>query len=131
MTGTRGRGYSETSVGSENPRLRGRTCAIPFETVWQAARRIADGGIRGWSLQRADDQEGVIHATSRSLRGAEHDIVIRISLDENAQTRVDASAASRKPTTDFGAASRRVLRFFRELDTALAQKTAHSTRRGT
>lgn len=113
-------GVARTSPGSEDPRLRGLTCAVPFEGVWQAARRLADGGLRGWSLQHADDQEGVIRAATRSLRGAEHDVEIRISLDENAQTRVDASAAARKPGTDFGASQRRLHRFFRALEAALA-----------
>ncbi|HSJ09950.1 MAG TPA: DUF1499 domain-containing protein [Longimicrobiales bacterium] len=127
MTRSRRRGHSETSRSSEEPYLRGRTLAIPFEDVWSAAHALAAGGLRRWTVDSADDTEGVIHATSRSLRGIEHDVVIRVSLDSNAQTRVDASATARKPGMDFGAASRRVRRFFHALDNALAR----TPRRGT
>ena len=114
------RGIARTAPASGDARLRGLTCAVPFEDVWQSARRLADGGIRGWSLEHADDQEGIIRAGTRSLRGAEHDVEVRISLDANAQTRVDAVATARKPGTDFGAARRRVITFFTALDKRLA-----------
>jgi len=127
MSTASGRGVTSTSASSEDARLRGRTCAVPFEQVWQAARNLAGGGLRGWSLRSADDTEGVIRAYVKSLRGAEHDVLIRISLDQNAQTRVDASATSLKPATDFGASTRRIITFFKALDAALAR----APRRGT
>jgi hypothetical protein len=63
-----------------------------------------------------------------SLTGAVHDIMVRITLDENAQTRVDASAQARKPLTNLGRSRRRLRRFFRALDTALARAARSTTR---
>ena len=119
-------GYAETAQYAADASLRGRTLAIPFEDVWQAAVRLAHGGMAGWSLTSADDYDGIIHAVCRSVFGKEHDIVIRITLDTDAQTRVDAQAAARKPGTDFGAAARRVRRFFRALDAALSRSSART-----
>lgn len=118
---------AETAPAAEDPRLRGRTYAIPFDAVWRAASDLADGGLRGWSLITADDYDGVIHAESRTLllRFVD-DISIRIHLDENAQTRVDARSASRKGKADFGTNARRVARFMRALDRRLQTHTAGS-----
>ena len=103
-----------------DPRLRGRTYAIPFEQVWQAARSLAGGGLRRWKIIEEDDYEGVIHAEARTflLRYID-DVTISISLDEDAQTRVDVSSASRKGSVDFGTNARRVGRFLRALDRKL------------
>lgn len=131
MTAAEGRGRAATAPDGADPELRGRTYTIPFEDVWQASLGLTGGGLRGWSTGATDDQEGVIHASSRSLLGAEHEIVIRISLDENGQTRVDATAEAQRPERDFGAASRRLRRFFRALDKTLpgAPSSRPETRR--
>lgn len=106
-----------TQSGHEDPRLQGRTYAIPFEDVWSAARMLASGGLRGWRLVSADDDEGVIEAaaTTLLLRRTD-DVVIRVLLDEDAQTRVDARSAARKGFGDGGRNARRLHRFFRALD---------------
>ena len=58
LTGLRGN-HAATEVDALDPALRGRTYAIPFETVWQAVVGLAGGGLRGWSIESADDQIGV------------------------------------------------------------------------
>jgi hypothetical protein len=103
-----------------DPRLRGRTYAIPFEQVWQAALALANGGLRRWKVRSSDDYEGVIDVEARSLMLRFVDEVrTRVYLDENAQTRVDLESRSRKGKADFGANARRVGRFLRALDRKL------------
>lgn len=114
------RTVAETSPESDDPRLLGRTYAVPFETVWQAALRLAGGGLTGWRIRSSDDLAGIINAESKSrLRRRVSDIKIRISLDANAQTRIDARSASREGRADLGANARRLHRFFRALDEAV------------
>jgi hypothetical protein len=85
--------------------------------VWQAALRIADGGARGWRLVHADDEEGIIRAeaTTLFLRFVD-DVEIRISLDQDAQTRVDAFSCSRRGRNDWNTNARRLRNLFRRLD---------------
>lgn len=128
MNQPRRRGFIETSPSAKDRRLRGRTYAIPFEDVWQAALRLASGGLFRWTCHDADDHEGVILASAKSLTGAIHDVMVRVSLDENGQTRVDASAQPRRPITNFGGSKRRLRRFFRRLDRALLRKPRRATR---
>lgn len=103
-----------------DPRLRGRTYAIPFEQVWQAALALASGGLRRWKLVQADDYEGIIDAEAKTLllRYVD-DVRIRVYLDEDAQTRVDVVSQSRKGRGDLGTNARRVARFLRVLDRKL------------
>lgn len=111
---------AETSPDAEDPRLRGRTYTIPFEDVWRAALSLASGGLRGWHLVSADDREGLIVAEAKTLvfRFVD-DVRIRIALDADAQTRVDARSASRAGRVDFGTNARRIARFGRRLDRQL------------
>lgn len=124
------RALTENSVSTRadhpDPRLRGRTYPIPYDRVWREALRLA-ATRRTWSVERADDREGVIEAVARTpvLRFAD-DVEIRIGLDENAQTRVDLRSESRKGRGDLGTNARRVGRFLRHLDERLA---AHRQRR--
>lgn len=120
----RRRGFVETHPGASDRRLRGRTYPVPFEDVWQAALALTGGGLFRWTRVQADDHEGVILACTKSLAGAVHDVMVRISLDEDGQTRVDASAQARKPLSDFGRSKRRLRRFFRALDRAVAKARA-------
>lgn len=116
------RNVAFTTPNAEDPRLRGRTYAIPFEDVWQVSRGLVDGGLKGWELQEADDQAGII-------RGAAHGffdrltsaVTVRILLDADAQTRVDALSASRTGRADLGVNARRLRRFFRALDQGLEE----------
>ncbi len=114
------RNVAVTSPLAEDPDLRGRTYGIPYERVWRAARRLAAGGLRGWRIVDADDYDGLIRAEARStlLRRVD-DIVIRITLDANAQTRVDARSSSRGARGDLGSNARRLRRFFAALDEEL------------
>ena len=117
--------HAATAPWHVDPRLRGRTYAIPFEDVWQAAVRIADGGARGWRLIRADDQEGLItaEATTLVLRFVD-DVEIRVTLDETAQTRVDAFSCSRRGRYDWHTNARRLRNLFRRLDRDVAAQHA-------
>lgn len=111
------RNHAETALHDLDPRLHGRTYAIPFEQVWQAARNLAGGGLRRWRITREDDYDGVIQAEARTLifRFVD-DVLITIRLDEDAQTRVDMQSRSRKGGVDFGTNARRIGGFFRKLD---------------
>jgi hypothetical protein len=122
------RGAAGTSARSPDPLLRGRTFSIPFEDVWQASLQLVGGRLRGWTVREADDQVGIIRAEVRGLLASEHDITISITLDENAQTRVDATAQARKPDWDLGASRRRLVRYFRALDRALARGRSRGPR---
>lgn len=107
----------ETDPRHEDPTLRGRTYAIPFAKVWKEARAMASGGLRGWSILEADEDRGLIRAESQTpvFRFVD-DVEIRISLDENGQTRVDLISASRKGRGDLGKNPRRVRHFLKTLD---------------
>lgn len=109
-----------TDPFSEDPRLRGRTYAIAFDRVWNAALALADGGLRRWRVTEADDEEGVILAESKTLlfRFVD-DVRVDVTLDDNGQTRVDVASASRKGSGDLGANARRVGRFLKALDRRL------------
>lgn len=116
------RNVAFTAPAAEDDRLRGRTYAIPFEDVWQASLRLVDGGLKGWSLQDYDDREGIIRGIAPGRLGRfTSSVTIRISLDVNAQTRVDGLSASRVGRMDLGANTRRLHRFFRALDTAMEE----------
>lgn len=111
------RNHAETSHNDADPRLRGRTYAIPFEQVWQAAVSLAGGGLRRWRIVQSDDYEGLIQAEARTLLWRfVDDVLITIKLDEDAQTRVDVQSRSRKGGADLGTNARRVAKFFKALD---------------
>ncbi len=112
---------AETDPAAVDPRLRGRTYAIPFEHVWSAALTLARRR-RGWTLLHADDLEGVIRAEARTALRFVDDVEIRIRLDDNAQTRVDLSSASRVGVGDLGKNPRRIGKFLRALDRALHER---------
>jgi hypothetical protein len=114
------RNHVTTAQDHWDPRLRGRTYAIPFEQVWQASLALANGGLRRWHVVSSDDYEGVIQAESKTLvLRFTDDVTIRVYLDEDAQTRVDVESRSRKGSADFGANARRVGHFLRALDRKL------------
>jgi hypothetical protein len=111
------RNRAVTAPDSDDARLTGRTYAIPFEAVWQASLRLADGGLRGWSVLDADDRDGLIRAAiTGPIERLRSDVRVHISLDPDAQTRVDASADSPAVRGDLGVNARRLGRFFRRLD---------------
>ncbi len=101
-------------------RLRGRTYAIPFDQVWAACVRLADGGLPRWRIVETDDEKGILDAIATTfLLHREDDVHIRIGLDENGQTRVDLESASRGGRDDLGRNARRIAKFCRRLDIAL------------
>lgn len=129
MKPRRRRGYFETAPDAADRRLRGRVYGVPFEEVWQAALKITGGGLFRWTRHEADDTEGVILASAKSLAGAVHDVMIRVTLDENGQTRVDASAQARSPLSDMGRSKRRLRRFFRALDRTISRARRDAERK--
>lgn len=116
---------ARTDPWSEDGRLRGRTYAIPFDDVWTQSLRIANERIRGWTVVDEDDQRGVIEVESATrLWRFVDDVHISVGLDEDAQTRVDMTSASRVGRGDLGRNPRTIGRFLRELDRALAATPA-------
>lgn len=114
---------ASTHAGHSDPALRGRTYAIPFDGVWNAAVELTSGGLRRWSLLDADDGPGTLQAEAGPfLFGRPSEVLIRVSLDRNGQTRVDAVASTGGPRWDWGACRRRAIHFFRALDRALASR---------
>ena len=100
--------------------LRGRTYAIPFDVVWQARVRLTSGGLSRWSLLKADDGPGTLQAEAGPLLwGRPTGFLIRIGLDRDGQTRVDAVGSTPGTRWDLGACRRRTVRFFRALDREL------------
>lgn len=118
------RNHAETSADADDPRLLGRTYAVPYEKIWQAALALAGGALHGWRLRSADDLAGVINARAQSRFLGYADIRVRVSLDEDAQTRVDARSITRSRRADLGANARRLHHFFRQLDRQLARDRA-------
>jgi hypothetical protein len=116
---------ARTAPDAGDPRLRGRTYAIPFNDVWEASIRLANGGLRRWHIVHSDDHEGLIKAEATTLlRKRINDIEIRIVLDPDAQTRVDMVSESRNGAFDWGANVRRIGKFFTTLDRELASARA-------
>ena len=111
-----------TAARHEDARLRGRTYAIPFEDVWQAALALASGAQRGWSLVSADDSDGIIIADARRrFPEAVDRVVVRVSLDANAQTRVDAEGGAwGESRLSERRTAKHMDRFFRALDRMVA-----------
>ena len=110
---------AETDPRSRDSRLQGRTYAIPFDQVWTACLSLVQGRRR-WALLLANDLDGVIRIRCETLVFKFiDDLEIRISLDENAMTRVDARSKSRKGRADMGTNARRIGRLLRRLDAKL------------
>ncbi len=110
---------AETDPSSDDPRLLGRTYAIPFEAVWRSCLSLVRERS-GWRLLQSDDLVGFIRVrcTTRLFR-QEGDLEIRIGLDEHGLTRVDLRSRSRTRRADLGVNARRVGRFSKKLDESL------------
>ena len=134
MSGAHAGGEHRTSTdpAHEDPVLRGRTYSIPFDEVWSAAVELARGRMPRWTVVREDDGPGVIHAEVKPrLWGDPADVLLRIGLDHDAQTRVYMVSSSRGQGRDWGASRRRVVRFFKALDRSLSVPTDPGTNPGT
>ncbi|MEX0979630.1 MAG: DUF1499 domain-containing protein [Gemmatimonadota bacterium] len=114
-----GKGWAETDPEAANPKLRGRTYGIPFDTVWRCTLELVTERGR-WTIMRNDDEAGIIEVIVETFvfRFVD-DVRISITLDENGQTRVDVASSSRKGRVDFGTNRRRIGRFLRDLDRRL------------
>jgi hypothetical protein len=115
------RNRAATGPAHADPRLRGRRYAIPFQGVWEAVVTLAEGEMRGWRVVEADDRTGVVRveATTPVFRFVD-DVEILVGLDEDGQTRVDLTSASRAGRGDLGKNARRIRSFLRRLDRDLA-----------
>ncbi|NNF29257.1 MAG: DUF1499 domain-containing protein [Gemmatimonadetes bacterium] len=114
------KGAVTTAPSSDDPDLCGRTYTIPFGDVWDAVVRLTAGGLRGWKMIRWDDDTGLVEAEVHGrMLNLTSDISVSVTLDVNAQTRVDLAARKRGRWGDLGANRRRVRRFVRELDRQL------------
>jgi len=122
VLGSLGETGAQTNPASPDPDLRGRTWAIPFDDVWEAAVWLASGGLRGCTLRRANDRDGIIIAEARARFVGVSDFTISVVLDADAQTRIDARSISREGKADLGTNARRIRTFFRMLEDRLAQK---------
>ncbi len=121
-----------TTPASEDPDLCGRTYAIPFGEVWDAVVRLTAGGLKGWKMVRWDDDVGLVEAEAQSpLLTMTADVAVSVTLDGNAQTRVDVKARKRGRGGDLGANRRRVRRFVRALDKQLNASAEQILRVGT
>ncbi len=111
---TQNRAFTEPEA--RDPRLRGREYPVPFAAVWQAALQVAQG-TRGWTVTASDSRAGEIVAEARTTMWKfVDDVWIRISLDEDGQTCVDVTSASRAGRADLGTNARRIARFLQTLD---------------
>ncbi len=128
----------ETDPWSDDPRLIGRTYAIPFEAVWRSCLELVRERS-GWRMLKSDDLAGLIRVrcTTRFFR-QEDDLEIRVGLDEHGLTRIDLRSRARSRRVDLGTNARRVGRFAERLDKSLGaedgkildpRETARLTRR--
>ena len=116
---------AETDPRADDWRLRGRTYAIPFDRVWNAALGLCGGELPRWSIVTADDREGIIRARAHTrVFRRPHDVRVTIGLDENGQTRVDVASILIDRKRDLGANARRIHRFVAELDVKLGATAA-------
>ncbi len=110
---------AETDPWSDDPRLIGRTYAIPYEAVWRSCMSLVQKR-NGWRILKSDDLAGFSRVRcARRFRRLEDDLEIRIGLDEHGLTRVDLRSRSRTDGADLGVNARRVGHFARKLDESL------------
>ena len=107
---------AETHPAATDPRLRGRTYAIPFDRVWTVSLGLAGGRLSRWRVLHSDDEKGTILAeVTNAIWGRPSEVRIRIGLDHYGLTRVDL-----KSVVGCGTNARRLGRFLRALDAELA-----------
>lgn len=92
--------------------------AADREAVFAAAEQLTRD--LGWEVVEADLAEGRIEAVDRTFWfGFRDDVVIRISEEEDGDTRIDLRSASRVGQSDIGTNARRIRRFLTALDDRL------------
>lgn len=99
----------------------GRRYAAPFARVWDALLAMVHGHPR-WRLEHADETEGILTVTCRSLvfRFVD-DLTVWVTLDAEGLTRVEARSRARKGRGDLGVNRRRIERIMRRLDEEFPQ----------
>lgn len=108
------------TAGPVDAELRGRTYAIPFNTIWEALVTLVSGRLRGWTVVYEDAHAGVIEARVRNLvRPAPAKAMISIGLDANAQTCVDVIVTASGGTGHAETNPRRLRRLIDALDRML------------
>lgn len=113
------RNRAATRPDSRDGRLRGRSYAIPFATVWDAVLTEAASAPR-WRVVGAEPQRGEVRAEAQTaLWKFTDDVTIFVSLAEDGLTRVDMRSASRVGKLDLGTNARRIARFLHALDRRL------------
>lgn len=106
-----------TRPDASDPALRGRTYAIPFETVWSAALLLAAEQLPRWEVSRWNDRNGTIQAYAKGrFSKVPDDVRVRVRLDDYGQTRLDLSVLARKGPD---AAVKRIQEFITALDAAI------------
>lgn len=113
---------ARTSADAADARLVGRTYAIPFRRVWNGALDLVRGELRRWHARWWDEEAGVIQALHKGrFSRRTSDVVVRIRLDEEGQTRVDLRSTSRSGRVgDLGSNTRLIGAFVTALDRKLA-----------
>ncbi|HWK89226.1 MAG TPA: DUF1499 domain-containing protein [Longimicrobium sp.] len=112
---------AETAPDAADPRLRGRAYPVPYAAVWDAVLHTA-ATRRGWTVLVADPRAGTVTAEARTrVWRFVDDVVLRVTLDGDGQTRVDATSASRRGGGDLGTNARRIARFLHALDRRLTR----------
>ncbi len=111
----------------------GRTYAIPFDRVWREALALASRGTGagGWTVTEADDGTGVIVAEApRRLPPGTDRIRLHVTLDPDAQTRLDLESVPVSGALSLGAGRRRLRGFCAALDRALGTRPGEMLRPG-
>ncbi len=109
-----------THRADPNPELRGRTYAIPFDSVWRAVHTLANGGLVGWKLLDADDYLGLLRVSVRGLVLPQPARArIRVGLDRNGQTTVGLHLRATHKYTGLAVNRRRIGKMLHALDRSL------------
>lgn len=109
-----------TDLRSDDPRLRGRTYAIPFDRVWNSILALAGEEVGRWRVLRVDDEKGIIEAEAvLPILGVVGAIRFDVRLDPEGQTRVDMSCTPPGRRGSVRGAAGRIGRFFNALDRRL------------
>lgn len=115
------RNRARTSPEAADPRLRTRRYAVPYRAVWEAAVATA-GAMPRWTLTAHDPRSGRLQAEARTpVFGFTDDVSVTLALDAEGMTVVDVASASRVGRADLGVNARRIRRYLRRLDRAIAR----------
>lgn len=109
-----------TVASGDRADLPSRVYAIPFDRVWGAALSAVEDEVeaKGASIDHSDDTAGVLRASGESgFPRHRWSVELRVTLDENGQTRVDVEAHL-LDGWDLGRTGRRARRLLEAIDRA-------------